>query len=126
MNKYLLLILLGFGLIGCATAYQSHGVTGGFRETQLSENMWKVIFSGNDFTSREQASDFTLLRCAEITIQSGYRYFKIINVAKLSRAAYDENTIVLFKEGEKPENDTTVYDAKFLNISLKEKYKINS
>jgi hypothetical protein len=67
-----------FVISGCTgTAYQKSGLTGGFSETKLGENMYQVNFRGNGFTSRERAADFTLLRSAELTINEGYQYFSI-------------------------------------------------
>tara|TARA_R110002124_G_C8774391_1_gene500238 strand:+ start:228 stop:773 length:546 start_codon:yes stop_codon:yes gene_type:complete len=66
-------------LSGCSTSYQSNGLTGGYSETQLDENVFKVAFNGNGYTGREQVADFTLLRSAELTMQSGYKYFVIVN-----------------------------------------------
>jgi hypothetical protein len=73
-------------LSGCATTYQKESFTGGFSETQLGENIFQVSFKGNAYTSREKASDFTLLRSAEIAIENGYRYFVVIESEKYSKA----------------------------------------
>jgi len=35
-----LIFLIALGLAGCATAYQRQGMTGGFSETQLDENVF--------------------------------------------------------------------------------------
>ena len=78
--KYLSIIILMVAFLqGCATAYQSKGFSGGYSETQLDANVFKVSFRGNGYTSRERASDFTLLRSAELAIQNGYKYFIVID-----------------------------------------------
>ncbi len=64
---------------GCATPYQRVAFAGGFSETQLAENVFKVSFRGNGYTGREQASDFALLRAAEVTIENGFRYFAVVD-----------------------------------------------
>ncbi|MDN7125939.1 hypothetical protein J6I92_07235 [Pseudidiomarina sp. 1APR75-15] len=64
---------------GCATGYQSQGFTGGFSETQLDKNVFVVTFKGNGFTSFEKASDYSLLRSAELALETGYEYFAIID-----------------------------------------------
>lgn len=64
---------------GCATSYQSTGLTGGFSETRLAEDMFRVEFTGNGFTRGERASDFALLRASELTLDNGYRYFVIMD-----------------------------------------------
>lgn len=77
--KYLLQIALVLVLLqGCATNYQSSGFSGGYSETQLDENVFRVTFSGNGYTSGERASDFALLRSAELALKNGYKYFVII------------------------------------------------
>lgn len=70
------LITIYFG--GCATNYQSVGFTGGYSETQLDENVFKVNFRGNSYTSSERAADLCLLRCAELCKIAGYNYFIIV------------------------------------------------
>ena len=74
-----LLLLAALFLNACATSYQNTGFTGGYSETQLDENVFKVSFRGNGYTSRERASDFALLRSAELTLQNGYAYFVIVD-----------------------------------------------
>lgn len=79
MKHLSILILVLASLQGCATAYKSNGFSGGYSETQIDENVYKVTFRGNGYTSRERASDFTLLRSAELTLQGGYKYFAVID-----------------------------------------------
>jgi hypothetical protein len=69
-------------LAGCATPYQRVGFTGGYSETQLGDNIFQVSFRGNGYTSRERASDFSLLRAAELTLEKGFRYFVIVESEK--------------------------------------------
>ncbi len=144
-------------LAGCATSYQSQGLTGGFSETRLGENMYRVTFNGNGFTNRTRSADFTLLRSAELTLQSGYRYFVIVDAHRDTKTSYystptytnmnandygnniygtsttygghmgtiakpsNSNTIVMYNK--KP--NVISYDAKFINKSLKNQYKLN-
>jgi hypothetical protein len=76
------LLLLG---VGCAaTSYQPHGYTGGYDETRLGEDMYRVSFNGNGYTGSNRAVDFSLLRCAELTLQSGYRYFVVLSNKSLT------------------------------------------
>jgi hypothetical protein len=72
-------------LAGCATAYQRQGLTGGYSETRLGENVFQVSFKGNAYTRRERASDFNLLRSAEVAIENGFNYFVIVDSEKYSR-----------------------------------------
>jgi hypothetical protein len=79
------LIFVALLLFGCATPYQQTGLTGGFSETQLDENVWTVTFKGNGYTNRERATDFNLLRCAELCLEKGYKYFVIVEGKEYSK-----------------------------------------
>jgi hypothetical protein len=70
-------IFLVVCLSTCATAYQQDGFGGGFSETRLDENVWRVTFQSNDYTSELRAQDFALLRSAELTLENGYTYFAL-------------------------------------------------
>ena len=149
MNKILLVLAVGIFIGGCATSYQKDGFTGGFSETQMSENVWRVHFKGDGFTSMERATDFCLLRSAELTVENGYKYFSLMeenssNKQKTftstpqahtnafgtttftggqtftSNHPRVQNTILMLKE--KPNNASIVYEAAFLVRSLRSKY----
>lgn len=83
VNNLFLFSMLG--LTGCATGYHSTGFTGGFHETQLAPDIFRVAFHGNGYTSMDRAQDFTLLRAAELTLANGYHCFAIINESHLER-----------------------------------------
>ena len=79
MKKNILAIAIIF-LSGCtATSYQSLNYNGGYSETQLSGNIYKVNFKGNGYTSAEQASDFSLLRCADLSLANNFKYFYVLS-----------------------------------------------
>lgn len=82
MPKLSPFLLLSALLAACATSYQHRGFGGGFSETQLGENIFQVSFRGNGYTRGERASDFALLRSAEVTTQNGFRYFIVVESAK--------------------------------------------
>jgi hypothetical protein len=73
------LLFIAFTLSGCATAYKPQGLSGGFSEAQLDRNVFRVSFKGNGYTSRERAEEMALLRSAELTLNSGFTHFAIIN-----------------------------------------------
>jgi len=62
-------------LSGCATAYKPDGISGGFSETQLDVNVWRVTFEGNGYTRGQRSNDLALLRSAELTLINGYTHF---------------------------------------------------
>ena len=88
-----LLLVCIFVLAGCATPYQQQSFTGGFSETRLSENIFQVNFKGNGYTSAERASDFTLLRGAEITLENGYRYFALMDSENTEKTSFHQTPI---------------------------------
>ena len=86
MRNHILIAVLVAILTGCATPYQKHGFTGGFSETQLGENIFQVSFAGNAYTGSGRASDFTLLRSAELALENGFNYFIIVDSEKYTEA----------------------------------------
>jgi hypothetical protein len=66
---------------GCATQYTGRSLAGGYSDTQLAPDAFRITFSGNGFTSSERTQDFALLRAADLTLSHGFRYFAIINSA---------------------------------------------
>ena len=76
-------IIFRIGLVvivaACATPYQHTSFRGGYSETQLAPDVFRVYFRGNGYTSMERAQDFTLLRAAEVAQQSGYSYFAVVD-----------------------------------------------
>jgi hypothetical protein len=85
--KKLLILTTGIvaGLLSsCATGYNPSGFTGGFSDTKLAPNVAMVHFDGNGFTSDMRAAQMLLLRAADVTLQSGYRFFVVNDVADQS------------------------------------------
>ena len=70
-----LLVMAAMLLGACSTGYGPSGLDGGYEETQLAPNVWRVSFIGNGFTTAEQTQDFALLRSAELATKNGFRYF---------------------------------------------------
>ena len=78
-------LVLATGLSACVTAtpYQpaarGNATSGGYSETRLEPNRWRVNFSGNSMTSRETVEGYLLYRAAELTVQNGDDWFAIID-----------------------------------------------
>ena len=148
-------VLIGALMISaCATNYQSSGFTGGYTETRLDENVFRVLFRGNGYTGRERAADFSLLRSAELTLKHGYKYFVIIDGSswqRISATSASSSTTINFYGSSatanttysdgyriaRPRSENTIvcfkekpegvfsYNAEFLARSMKDKYSID-
>lgn len=83
--RIIITLAIILSLVGCTTAYQSQGMTGGFSSTQLDTNVFTVTFKGNGYTGRDKANDFALLRSAEIALEHGYKYFAIVDTQQYTK-----------------------------------------
>jgi len=77
------LLLAATALTACATAtpYQPNvpgqQVSGGFSETRLEQDRFRVTFAGNSLTSRDTVERYLLYRAAELTVAEGYDWFAL-------------------------------------------------
>jgi hypothetical protein len=66
-------------LAGCAqpTPYapREPGTRTGYTDQQLAPNRWRVTFTGNSATTREQVEDSLLRRAAEVSLAAGSDHF---------------------------------------------------
>jgi hypothetical protein len=81
-----LAFILAALLFGCATPYGSSGLLGGYSDTALAPDVYRISFQGNGYTSQERTQDFAVLRAADLTLSHGYRYFAIINQTEGGRS----------------------------------------
>lgn len=115
---------------GCLqTKYSSNNYWGGYYETQLSDSVFDVTFRGNNYTKIEKVNDYCLLHCADLTINNGYSYFEVIETPTLNNVnqskrsyLYSQRTIKLYKL--KPISNTNVFEAVYIQKSIKSKYKL--
>jgi len=71
-------------LAACATPtpYQPASATEyGYSEQRIEADRFRVSFAGNTLTDRATVENFLLLRAAELTLQNGERYFRVVNRA---------------------------------------------
>lgn len=70
-------------LAACAggpTPYQpASGYTRGYTEQKLEDTRYRISFEGNSLTERGTVENYMLFRAAELTMQSGYDAFTIVN-----------------------------------------------
>lgn len=74
----MILVSLAVWGLGCATPYKPTGFGGGFSETRLAEDVFRVNFRGNGYTSAERTQDFAMLRASELTLENGFKHFAIM------------------------------------------------
>jgi hypothetical protein len=80
-------------LASCSTPYQRSGIGGGYSDTRLAPDIWRVSFKGNGYTSSDRAQDFALLRVSDLCLANGYTCFAVINEqASESTMAYHTPT----------------------------------
>jgi hypothetical protein len=81
MKKLVAVAVVSVALMafGCATGYESSdfGVSGGFSETRLAPDTWRVLIEGTGFSTRSEIEQFLMRRCAELTLEQGKRYFAL-------------------------------------------------
>lgn len=78
MNKFLYFFFIGVICSGCATGYQTQSFTGGYTSMPIQDGVFRVSFVGNGYTSAQRATDFALLRSAEVALENEYSYFVIL------------------------------------------------
>ncbi len=72
-------------LSACATptpyapAAMTAGYNPGYSDQRLEDNRYRITFAGNDETKRETVENYLLYRAAELTLDSGYDWFQIVN-----------------------------------------------
>jgi len=79
MFRLWLLALLAPALAACATPYAKEGFTGGFEVKELGQDVYRVRFQGNGYTSKETVQSYWLYRCAELALEQGFTGFEILS-----------------------------------------------
>jgi hypothetical protein len=77
-------LMLLLSLCGCATSYRPMKNGQGYSDTQIAADRFLVTFQGNGQTSADQASDFAMLRAAQLTLQHGFSYFAVTDITNTS------------------------------------------
>lgn len=121
----------------CATGYHESNLAGGFSETQLQDDTFRVYFHGNAFTTPEQMTDYTMLRAAEVALEHGFKFFVVADHAQTTiiGAAGNRGSISMYQVGanhsqtivcftDKPQAAPLVYDASAVYGSITSKYQI--
>ena len=73
----------------------------GYAQQQLEDKRYRVSFSGNSLTPRETVENYLLYRAAEITLESGNDYFRVVERDLDTKTRY-RSTISGFGHGFHP------------------------
>ena len=79
MRKQLIFIAACFICSGCATGYQSKGLSGGYTDMDLGGGKYLVSFSGNGFTKRDGTQKYAIQRARELCETQGMG-FEILQI----------------------------------------------
>jgi hypothetical protein len=88
-------VLLALSSCATSTPYQpetpGQRIHGGYSEQRLGDNRFRVTFDGNTMTSRERVEGYMLYRAAELTVQNGYEWFRVVDrLTERDRRTYTE------------------------------------
>ena len=73
-----LLAIMAAAACTSATPYAPIDGRYGYSEQKIESNRYRVVFNGNNATSREDVEIFLLYRAAELTLADGKDYFKVV------------------------------------------------
>jgi len=81
--RNLIVAVAALAAAGCATAvgtaYAPADSKGyGYTETRIEADRYRVIFSGDGATPAEAVEDYALLRAAELAVESGYDWLRVV------------------------------------------------
>jgi hypothetical protein len=79
MYRLLVLAAVAVALAACATPYVQEGLIGGFDAKDLGQDVYRVRFAGNGYTSRETAQTYWLYRSAELALERDFTGFEILS-----------------------------------------------
>jgi hypothetical protein len=126
-----LLVLAFVCAVACATPYQQRGMRGGYEDTQLDQNLFRISFEAN--TGPGEASDYALLRSAEVTLEHGFAFFVVTSSESAAKVVGGKhaigtmntsiNTIACFEQ-RPSDQPSVVYDAAAVRSAIRTKYEI--
>ena len=117
-------------LAGCATAYHPAGLDGGYGETRLGTNVFRVTFTGNAASTQAATDEMALLRAAEVSLANGCRWFISSGTVPTGKAVslatnvvpVPASTLTITCYATRPETAAVVFDADELTRTLGAKY----
>jgi hypothetical protein len=71
--------LCAVALAACATPNQQEAFIGGFNVTPLGQDVYRIRFGGNGYTTLETVQVYWLDRAAQVAIDNGFNGFEILS-----------------------------------------------
>lgn len=79
MKCLIILALVALAFCGCGTSYHAMEAGTGYTDGVTPIGTYLVTFTGDTHTSFKAVKEYTLQRCAEITVENGALYFEILS-----------------------------------------------
>lgn len=84
---YISAVLSALAAASCAT-YTENGLFGGFSETPLASDTFRIQASGNAYTSRNKTNAIAMVRAAEPAQQHGYHRFVVLDFDEWAKTSF--------------------------------------
>ena len=75
------------------------GFAGGFDETRLGENIWRVNSRGNAFASKDLIANMVMMRSADLAFQNGFSHFAFASGSTSSKTGVIYNPGTTYTTG---------------------------
>jgi hypothetical protein len=85
MRAFLLVLVALLG--ACASPYGAAGITGGYQDRMVREDLWVVAYYANAYTTEETVQTYWLHHASTLTLAHGYQGFAILDEPHLSSLA---------------------------------------
>ncbi len=124
--------------IGCVSKYVPYDPDapwrGGYSEHKLASDIYEVRYAAGigrppqgEPAAHHYVGDFRLLRCAELTLESGYQYFLVEGgITPQHYFRPDTYVIKMFVTQPKVDPDVFVYHAETVQAEIRMRYGIKS
>lgn len=87
MKETCLAAILSMLVASCAS-YTENGLFGGFRDTPLAADTYRIQANGNAFTSRSKTTAIAMVRAADLALQHGYDRFIVLDYDEWAKTSY--------------------------------------
>jgi hypothetical protein len=125
------LFVLAVLVAGCAPTYRPSGINGGYGETRLDTNVFRVNYQGDIHQKQSDTDEMALLRSAEVAEQNGFAYFTSSGAAATGSAvslatnvvSIPATTMTIVCYVTRPDTTGLVYEAAQVIATLGPKYR---